>query len=242
MFLAAFASLRSPESKAFYDRKRAEGKRHNAALICLARRRCNVILAMLATGNPTRLLTNGPTTNCGPPRDPGPGRTTTCFGCGALVADIDGPTHAYILSAPGCWQRYCEILAAEFVDPARWPAHQLSVDAYAVGHPSNPDRRNRQSVAVHLVSLCLLLERHCPPERAPKLRAALLEAHRASGFPSLDPFPAPAALTVVDAAGAPDPGEHIQRVQRWATSAWQAWDQYHDQVRAWADEISPQRA
>jgi transposase len=47
MFLAAFASLRSPESKVFYDRKRAEGKKHNAALICLARRRCNVILAML---------------------------------------------------------------------------------------------------------------------------------------------------------------------------------------------------
>jgi transposase len=42
IFLAAFASLRTPESKAFYDRKRAEGKRHNAALICLARRRCNV--------------------------------------------------------------------------------------------------------------------------------------------------------------------------------------------------------
>jgi transposase len=52
MFLAAFASLRSPESKTFYDRKRAEGKRHNAALICLARRRCNVILAMLRTGQP----------------------------------------------------------------------------------------------------------------------------------------------------------------------------------------------
>lgn len=47
MFLAAFASLRSPESKAFYDRKRLEGKKHNAALICLARRRCDVILAML---------------------------------------------------------------------------------------------------------------------------------------------------------------------------------------------------
>jgi transposase len=52
MFLAAFASLRAPESKAFYDRKRAEGKRHNAALICLARRRCNVILAMLRTHQP----------------------------------------------------------------------------------------------------------------------------------------------------------------------------------------------
>ena len=54
MFLAAFASLRDPASKTFYDRKRAEGKRHNAALICLARRRCDVILAMLRTGQPYR--------------------------------------------------------------------------------------------------------------------------------------------------------------------------------------------
>ena len=52
MFLASFASLRSPEAKAFYDRKRAEGKRHNAAVICLARRRCNGIMAMLATRQP----------------------------------------------------------------------------------------------------------------------------------------------------------------------------------------------
>jgi transposase len=52
MFLAAFASLRDPASKAFYDRKRTEGKRHNAALICLARRRCDVILAMLTTRQP----------------------------------------------------------------------------------------------------------------------------------------------------------------------------------------------
>jgi len=50
MFLAAFASLRSPDSKAFYDRKRNEGKKHNAAVICLARRRCDVILAMLRDG------------------------------------------------------------------------------------------------------------------------------------------------------------------------------------------------
>jgi transposase len=52
MFLAAFASPRDPASKAFYDRKRTEGKRHNAALICLARRRCDVILAMLTTRQP----------------------------------------------------------------------------------------------------------------------------------------------------------------------------------------------
>jgi transposase len=46
-FLAAFAALHDPVSRAYYDRKRAEGKKHNAALICLARRRCDVLYAML---------------------------------------------------------------------------------------------------------------------------------------------------------------------------------------------------
>jgi transposase len=48
-FLAAFAALSDPTSRAYYDRKRAEGKKHNAALICLARRRCDVLYAMLRT-------------------------------------------------------------------------------------------------------------------------------------------------------------------------------------------------
>ena len=46
-FLAAFAALKDPASRAYNDRKRAEGKRHNAAVMCLARRRCNMIYAML---------------------------------------------------------------------------------------------------------------------------------------------------------------------------------------------------
>ncbi|WP_370936553.1 IS110 family transposase [Amycolatopsis sp. cg13] len=49
-FLAAFAALSDPTSRAYYDRKRAEGKKHNAALICLARRRCDVLYAMLRNG------------------------------------------------------------------------------------------------------------------------------------------------------------------------------------------------
>lgn len=49
LFLSAFASLRDPASRAYYDRKRAEGKKHNAAIICLARRRCDVLYAMLKT-------------------------------------------------------------------------------------------------------------------------------------------------------------------------------------------------
>jgi len=51
-FLAAFASLKHPASRAYYDRKRAEGKKHNAAIICLARRRCDVLYAMLRDKKP----------------------------------------------------------------------------------------------------------------------------------------------------------------------------------------------
>ncbi len=52
LFLSAFASLRDPDSRAYYDRKHAEGKRHNAALICLARRRVDVLYAMLRDHKP----------------------------------------------------------------------------------------------------------------------------------------------------------------------------------------------
>jgi transposase len=47
-YQSAFASLRcSDASRSFYDRKRREGKRHTQALIALARRRVNVLWAML---------------------------------------------------------------------------------------------------------------------------------------------------------------------------------------------------
>jgi transposase len=54
LFLAAFASLRHAPSRTYYDRKRAEGKRHNQAVLCLARRRVDVLHAMLSCGAPYR--------------------------------------------------------------------------------------------------------------------------------------------------------------------------------------------
>ena len=56
MFVAAFVATRhDPDARAYYLRKRAEGKRHNAAVICVARRCCcSIILAMLKTRTPYR--------------------------------------------------------------------------------------------------------------------------------------------------------------------------------------------
>jgi transposase len=53
-YQAAFTSLGRPDSRAFYDRKRAEGKRHHQAVIALARRRVNVLWAILHKRQPFR--------------------------------------------------------------------------------------------------------------------------------------------------------------------------------------------
>lgn len=50
LWLSAFCSLHHNRSRDYYARKRSEGKRHNAAIMCLARRRCDVIHAMLRSG------------------------------------------------------------------------------------------------------------------------------------------------------------------------------------------------
>jgi transposase len=51
-YQSAFCSLNQPASRVFYARKRAEGKRHHQALIALARRRVDVLHAILRTRQP----------------------------------------------------------------------------------------------------------------------------------------------------------------------------------------------
>ncbi|AJK79146.1 hypothetical protein RE97_08085 [Mycobacterium avium subsp. paratuberculosis] len=47
-YLSALVSIRTdPSSRTYYDRKRTEGKRHTQAVLALARRRLNVLWAML---------------------------------------------------------------------------------------------------------------------------------------------------------------------------------------------------
>ena len=47
-FLAALSSLQHLPSRTYYDRKREQGKRHTQALLCVARRRVDVLHAMLS--------------------------------------------------------------------------------------------------------------------------------------------------------------------------------------------------
>ena len=52
-YYSALISIRScPDSRQFYDRKRAEGKKHTQAVLALARRRVNVMWALLREDRP----------------------------------------------------------------------------------------------------------------------------------------------------------------------------------------------
>lgn len=51
-YQAAFCSLSHDDSRTFYDRKRREGKRHHTAVIALARRRVNVLWAIVHSRAP----------------------------------------------------------------------------------------------------------------------------------------------------------------------------------------------
>lgn len=134
-------------------------------------------------------------------------------------------------SSPACWAAFGEVLAREYSDQAYFQVHRLSVDAYAVQHPGKPSSQTIQSVAVHLVRLCLLLERGLPMERA---NDAMLKASaQEQKFVWLTPPASLGSVTVADVRDAEGVEAHMAAVRRWAQVAWEAWSPHHATVRSW---------
>lgn len=153
-----------------------------------------------------------------------------CPGCGAVLPAANGPAHPYIRSSPACWARYGEVLAREFGDPEYFTLHQLTVDAYAVQHPGVEERRAIQSVGLHLMTLCMILEDGADPREGPKLHRRMV---RRPSFEWLDPPPMDGRMTVANVLPAQSPSEHERLVRAWSGDAWQAWELHHETVRRW---------
>jgi hypothetical protein len=167
-----------------------------------------------------------------------PSETSACPGCGLVLPVNDGPTHAYLGASPACWALYGELLAREYGELRYPPSHRLTVDVYAVQHPGAPERRTIQSVAVHLIALCLVLERRVATVTVTDLMRRVLE--REPGFRWLEPPRPNGTLTVRDVLGSRDLAEHAASVDRWARNVWEAWSPHHATVRAWIDAaLSP---
>jgi CTP:molybdopterin cytidylyltransferase MocA len=157
-----------------------------------------------------------------------------CPGCGErILADAGAPTHEYIGASPGCWASFTELIAREFSDPAYGAVHRHTVDVYAAQHPGTDGRRQRQSVAVHLVAICHWLEHGLIAEQLNPTTQALAREKRE--WPWLEP-PNAYAMTVLDVLMATSGEQHRRLVREWSASVWQAWSAHHDTVRQWASE------
>jgi len=163
-----------------------------------------------------------------------------CYGCGGLFPEAPpsgttAPTHPYILSSPGCWQAYGELLAREYQDARYMRVHRLTVDAYAAQHPGVDTPQARNSVGIHLSRLLLLFERGWPIERANAAMLAITAKKR--DYPWLPPPTQLGSVTVLHPLGATTPEEHAERVEEWARSVWDAWAEHHPSVRTWCEAI-----
>lgn len=173
-----------------------------------------------------------------PPRVTIPGMAPSiirCPQCGALVADVGGPVHAYVPSAPGCWAAFGELQAGELQRFGRHPAHDLVVDAYMAQHPGDgSDRRDRQSVFVHLISLCAVLERGWPTGRR-------LLSRRTGPRPEYPQLvrEGTGELTLTDLVGAADGDQYGARARAWAESVWRSWAPEHERIRRALDGLVP---
>ena len=158
-----------------------------------------------------------------------------CPGCGVQLPKVTGPTHRYMTSSPSCWRHYGELLAAQYQEPERMSFHQLVVDAYAVQHPgqTRDDPRAVQSVAIHLMTLCLFLERGADPALGTRLHKHMVDR---PVFHWLDPPSTRGQLTVADVATGPDAAAARSLTYAWAADAWAAWGSHHKTVRRWLDE------
>jgi hypothetical protein len=159
------------------------------------------------------------------------GRTTRCIGCGGLVPLMEGPTHPYMESSPGCWHIFGQLLAHQFAEPSSQLLRRLTADSFAVQHPGHPSPQATNSVCVHLISLCLIVEQARTVEYAERVMAEAIRTQAKLFW--LAPPASLGAVTVADLAAIEGSAHDDVRVRAWAESAWSAWTPHHATVRSW---------
>jgi hypothetical protein len=111
---------------------------------------------------------------------------------------------------------------------------RLALDTYAVQHPGRPEMRSVQSVAIHAMGLCVLLERGAE-ERRVKPVLGRRPTRRAPALHWLEPPRPNGTRTVRGALAADGADNYVTAVKAWAADVWAAWEPHHNTVRRWLD-------
>lgn len=151
-----------------------------------------------------------------------------CLGCGALAPDTTGPVHWYMDASPGCWQLYCELQnwKNSLIDDDGITTTQHLLDAYAAQHAKNLDRRNRQPVTEHLMSLRASLEF----EHSGMKLLTMIGNWTHHDYHLLRPTPDGYPITIRNVKDATI-GRRAATVDEVATSTWFARSLHHEEIR-----------
>lgn len=161
-----------------------------------------------------------------------------CIGCGALVPDVDGPTHRYVGATAGCWAIFNAVSVRHYENPALGAVHQFLVDAYMAQHPGTPSPQSIQSVTVHLISLCLAFDHGYDPIK--RIAALTFATRWRADFVWLTPPTSLGSLTILDVHDAQEIAAQIVVTQAYACAVWTAWSVYHETIRRWAAKVRGQ--
>ena len=156
---------------------------------------------------------------------------STCPGCGLRADEAAGPTPEEHLASAACWALYGKVLARSYTDPDYHAVHQMVVDAYAAQHAGGLSRREVQSVALCLMTLCLFVEDGVDPAQGPALHKRMV-AHRPD-FAWLAPPNQPDSMTGANVLSADDKDDYCLLVRKWGCQVWQAWAPHHATIKAW---------
>ena len=159
---------------------------------------------------------------------------SACPGCGLVLPLHGGPTHAYVGASPACWALYGQLPTVFQMTAVGDTVRRLVLDTYAVQHPGRPQTRSVQSVAIHAMGLCVLLERGAE-ERRVKPVLGRRPSRRAPTLRWLEPPRPNGTLTVRDTLGAEGADNYAAAVKAWAANVWAAWEPHHSTVRRWLD-------
>ena len=165
-----------------------------------------------------------------------------CPGCGVMLPRSDGPRHAYLGASAACLELFGRLGSPASAQPDAARVRRLLHSAYAAQHPGEPQLRSVQSVAVHLMSLCSLLERDGDAAARPVPVLGRLPPRRPLDLHWLEPPEVRGTLTIVDGCGAVAPGGRAALAELWARDVWAAWEPHHATVRRWLDRARPRRA
>jgi Family of unknown function (DUF5946) len=180
------------------------------------------------------------TLTIGRPRDPSERARlearglSRCPGCGLVLPLHGGPTHAYVGASPACWSLYGQLPTAFGMTAVSDKVRRLAQDAFAVQHPGRPQKRSVQSVAVHAMGLCVLLERG-GEERRVKPVLGRRPTRRAPALHWLEPPRPNGTLTVRNTLAADGAETYAMAVEAWAADVWAAWEPHHNTIRRWLD-------